>query len=52
MFYRLTEVGQCYEIEMNAGKKLNNENLKGLIPYTGYDRSGTTVECRIIHIFG
>ena len=47
MIDKLIEVGSCYGMGMNVGKKQNNENFKTAIPSKNYDRPKTTRECGI-----
>jgi len=42
---KLIEIGSCYGMEMNVGKKKCNENFKTAIPSNNYDRTKTTGEC-------
>jgi hypothetical protein len=35
-----------------SGKYYGNDNLKGIIPATDYDRSETTGECGMFQLFG
>ena len=44
MIDKLIEIGRCYGMEMNVGKK-SNENFKTTIPSNNYDRPKTTGEC-------
>jgi hypothetical protein len=52
MVDKLTEIGSCYGLEMNAEENSGNENLEGIIPSTDYGRSKAIGRCRIFKIFG
>ena len=47
MIDKLTEIGRCYGMEMNVGKKQSNENFKTTIASKNYRRPKTTGECGI-----
>ena len=47
MIDKLTEIGRCYGMEMNVGKKQSNENFKTIVDSKNYDRPKTTRECGI-----
>ena len=44
MIDKLIEIGRWYGMEVNVGKK-NNENIKTTIPSNNYDRPKTIEEC-------
>ena len=53
MIDKLIEIGSCYGMEKNVGKKnKSNENFKTAIPSNNYDRPKTTGECGMFKIFG
>ena len=45
MFDKLIEIGRCYGMEMNVGKKQNNENFNTAIRSNNYDKSKIFGEC-------
>jgi len=47
MIDKLIEIGKCYGMDMNVGKKKINENFKTTIQSNNYDRPKTTGECGI-----
>jgi hypothetical protein len=52
MIDRLMKIRRYHGIEMNVEKTQDNQNLKGTVSITEYDRSETTGECGIFQPFG
>ena len=50
MIDKLIEIGSSYGMEMNMGKK-SNENFKTAIPRNNYDRPKTTGEWNVLNIW-